>query len=332
MIYTDRIYGKIKITEPIILELINCPSIQRLKGIDQAGYPKPWFPGSPRTRFEHSTGVFILLKKYNAPLEEKVAGLIHDVSHLSFSHAIDYVLGKKDQGKTLDYQDNIFQEFVRKSEIPKILAKHNFDLDYILEEKNFPLKENDLPDICADRIDYFLRDIYAFGLINQKFIKKIFDSLAVFKNKIWAFKNFETAKDFAKRFMQFDNNYYSGYPTAIMFSTIANYLKYSLEKNYVSKKDFYQTDKEVLNKISKYLDEDLQLKKLYAAMNNKIKFKVYRKKPKKFEHHLFCKSRAVDPLFVEKNKFIRVSDVDKKFGKALEKYLVPKEYFIRFFK
>ncbi|MBM3255849.1 MAG: HD domain-containing protein [Candidatus Moranbacteria bacterium] len=89
MIYTDRIYGKIKITEPIILELINCPSIQRLKGIDQAGYSKPWFSGIPRTRFEHSMGVFILLKKYNACLEEQIAGLIHDASHLTFSHAKD---------------------------------------------------------------------------------------------------------------------------------------------------------------------------------------------------------------------------------------------------
>ena len=38
MEYTDRIYGKVNIEEPVILELINSPALQRLKGIDQSGY------------------------------------------------------------------------------------------------------------------------------------------------------------------------------------------------------------------------------------------------------------------------------------------------------
>jgi len=330
MIYTDRIYGKIKITEPAILELINCPSIQRLKGIDQAGYPKPWFPGNPRTRFEHSMGVFILLKKHDAPLEEQVAGLIHDVSHLAFSHAIDYVVGKKDQGKRLDYQDSIFDDFVRSSEIPGILNKYNFDLDYILNEKNFPLKENDLPDICADRIDYFLRDIFAFGIIDRKTLDSYLDNLISIDKKYWAFKNFKIAKSFAESFMRFDDNYYSGNLTAIMFATIANYLKYSLDKKYVAKKDFYKTDREVLDKIYKHLDKDLRLKSLFDAMNNKIHYKIYRKKPKKYDNHLFCKSRAVDPLCISRGKLKRVSEIDQAFGNTLRKYLKPKEYFIQF--
>jgi HD superfamily phosphohydrolase len=36
MQYTDIIYGAHEITEPIILELINTPAMQRLKGVDQA--------------------------------------------------------------------------------------------------------------------------------------------------------------------------------------------------------------------------------------------------------------------------------------------------------
>jgi HD superfamily phosphohydrolase len=36
MYYKDTIYGSYKIQEPVILELINSPAMQRLKGIDQA--------------------------------------------------------------------------------------------------------------------------------------------------------------------------------------------------------------------------------------------------------------------------------------------------------
>jgi len=35
MLYTDPIYGDVEIQEPVILELINSPAIQRLQGIEQ---------------------------------------------------------------------------------------------------------------------------------------------------------------------------------------------------------------------------------------------------------------------------------------------------------
>jgi len=64
MRYTDSVYGKIEIEEPVLLELINSPAVQRLKDIDQAGYFTAYFPNTSRSRFEHSLGVCLLLKKY----------------------------------------------------------------------------------------------------------------------------------------------------------------------------------------------------------------------------------------------------------------------------
>ena len=90
MKYLDQVYGENEINEPVILEIIASPEMQRLKGVDQAGYFEPYFPGVQHTRFEHSMGVYLLLKKYGAPLEEQIAGLIHDISHPAFSHAGDY--------------------------------------------------------------------------------------------------------------------------------------------------------------------------------------------------------------------------------------------------
>jgi hypothetical protein len=64
MIYDDHIYGRVEIQEPVILDLINSPAMQRLKGINQAGYFHVYFPSIPRSRFDHSLGVYFLLKKY----------------------------------------------------------------------------------------------------------------------------------------------------------------------------------------------------------------------------------------------------------------------------
>lgn len=151
MKYTDRVYGEFDITEPIIIELIESKPLRRLKEIDQAGYQPLWVKPNveigkyDHSRFAHSVGVYLLLRKYGAPFEEQIAGLIHDVSHSAFSHCIDYVLDAGSE-KEHNHQDNVFKDFVKKTEIPRILKKYGFDPDYIADDSHFPLKEKNLPD------------------------------------------------------------------------------------------------------------------------------------------------------------------------------------------
>jgi len=99
MKYKDRIYGEFKIAEPVILELIASKAMERLKEIDQAGYFEPYYPGTAHSRFEHSVGVYLLLKMFGAPIHEQIAGLIHDVSHSAFSHCVDYALDEGSEEK-----------------------------------------------------------------------------------------------------------------------------------------------------------------------------------------------------------------------------------------
>ena len=325
MNYNDRIYGNVEITETVILDLINCKTLQRLKDIDQAGYFEPHFPNTSYSRFEHSIGVYLLLKKYNATIEEQVAGLIHDVSHSAFSHCIDYVLDVGSQ-KTHNHQDNIFNEFVKKSEIPEILNKYGFDVDYILDDSNFPLKEKNLPDLCADRIDYSLRSAILFGEMNQLEIQNIIDNLIV-ENNNWIFKNFKTAEIYSNLFLKINTKYYSGLPSAIMFTTVGNYLRYALLKNYISELDLYTDDKTVLSKIEPYLKSDDKLSLLFDRMNNKIGFK---NDPNDYESEVFCKSRVINPYCYYNNEIKRVSDIDSNWKEILQKESVSKHYFIKF--
>lgn len=325
MKYLDKVYGESEINEPVILELINSKAIQRLKGINQMGYFSFCPAGkSTVTRHEHSLGVFLLLRKYGAKIEEQIAGLIHDVSHSVFSHCIDYVLIGA-SGKKQDRQDNIFADFVRNSDISKILEKYNFDLDYILNDKNFPLKETNLPDLCADRIDYFLRDSVDFNEIIPAEIKNILDNLFVKDNK-WVFKDFESGKKFAELFVLQNEKYYAGQASAAMFITVGDCLKYALEKKYISEEDLYKTDEVVLGKIRNNLQSDEKLNHLFLRMNNKIPFTISLDS----RGQVFCKSRAVDPLVFENGGIKRVSEIDKGWGKIVEEGLRPKQYLVEF--
>jgi hypothetical protein len=325
MIYHDRIYGKIKITEPVIIRLIQGRDIQRLKGIDQAGYAKAFFPGTEHTRFEHSLGVMNLLRIFRASLNEQIAGLIHDVSHSSFSHCIDYVF-KKGSQKMHDYQDSIFQKFIYKTEIPRILRKYKIDVECILDERNFPLKEKNLPDLCADRIDYSLRTAIMFKTIEAEKADYFIKNLTV-SNDHWMFKDFKSAEQFANLFFLLNKKYYSGFKSALMFKTVGDCLRYALEKRYISKKDLFTTDKYVLSKIRTFLKKDKQLAQLFLRMNNKIPCV---NNPQNYDVVVYCKSRVVDPLCFDSRKIKRVSEIDKNWKIIIEKELLPKKYYLRF--
>ncbi|MCX6794625.1 MAG: HD domain-containing protein [Candidatus Falkowbacteria bacterium] len=322
MRYEDRLYGETEITEQVILELINCPSMQRLKGVDQHGY----LPDSPETnfsRFEHSLGVYLLLKIYKASLEEQIAGLIHDVSHTAFSHCIDYALGA-DSEKKHDHQDNIFEDFVRESEIPQILEKYNLDLKFILDDKNFPLKETELPDLCADRLDYSLRAAIIYNLIKDG--KYFLDSLTA-ENGRWIFKDFTSAQKYAELFLKLNNDYYADLSAAAMLRSVGEYLRYALAREYITESDLYTTDQEVLKKITPYIPTDSKLKLLFKKMNNKADF---RNNPEDYDAKVFCKSRMVDPLCYHNGEIKRISEIEPKWKEIIKREAEPKEYYLKF--
>lgn len=321
----DPVYGDSEITEPVLLGIISGPTLQRLKEIDQSGYFHPHFPGSSHSRYEHSVGVCLLLKRYGASLAEQIAGLIHDVSHSAFSHCIDYVLNEGTQ-KTQSHQDDIHEEFVKKSEIPAVLERYGFTAEYILDDRHFPLKERDLPDLCADRIDYSLRGAIAFGEMQST--AYFLDHLTAQEDR-WIFDNFESAKKYAELFRMLNAVYYSGMPSAVMHLSVADYLRHALDKGYIAKSDLYTTDNTVLTKIEPHLKNDARLALLFERMNNRIPFENNQN-----DHHgvVFCKSRAVDPLCIHEGKVQRVSEIDTAWAALLKTESMPKQYFIKFAK
>ena len=326
MKYQDRIYGTIKINKPVILDLIKSPSVQRMKGVDQHGYFEPYFPGTAYSRFEHSLGVFILLKKFGAPLLEQIAGLLHDVSHTVFSHVADYVFSNG-SGERHNFQDDCFKEFIKKSEIPETLKKHKINCKDILDDSKFPLKEKELPDLCADRIDYFLRELEVTDKAKQEEIDEFLDNLTIIDN-LWIFKDKDLAKKYAYLFLEINNWFWSGLETAVMFKTTGDLLKYAIEKKILTKDDLFTTDEEVWAKIRPVVDKDDNLKLLVDRTNNKFKYKSHSKND--YDLHALCKSRVVDPLFLEGKALKRVSEIDSEFLKLKEKYSKPKEYYIKF--
>jgi len=93
-----------------VLELIDHPDFQRLRRVRQLGPAHLIYPGATHTRFEHSLGVFDKVRRYLtsllldadfvAAVSERdlltglAAGLLHDLGHYPFAHALE-ALGRK---------------------------------------------------------------------------------------------------------------------------------------------------------------------------------------------------------------------------------------------
>ena len=324
MLISDRIYGPQEIDEPIILELLASPFLERLKGVDQYGHFEAFFSGTASSRYDHSLGVFFLLRRYGASLAEQVSGLVHDVSHTVFSHCIDYLDGgdQKDQS----YQDTSLSTFLAQSDLPAILNKYGYALEYILDDHNFPLKEQSLPDLCADRIDYSLRDANKFIGLTPTEIQNILADLSVADGR-WIFKNQASAKNYAQIFFEVNQNYYCGLPSAVMLNSVGNYLNYALSKKYIRPDDLYTTDQAVLKKINNFLAVDPALEKLFQRLDNKVS---YVNNPADYDFLVFCKSRVVDPLFYDAGVVRRLSEADPVWKLTLAAERPPKKYFLKF--
>ncbi|MDD2840096.1 MAG: hypothetical protein PHY80_03125 [Rickettsiales bacterium] len=325
----DKIYGEVEITEPVLEELINSSALQRLKGIAQGGY-YPAYPRSQQkelTRFYHSVGDMLLLRRFNAPLEEQIAGLIHDVSHTSFSHTYDYIMNEADGQKKQDFQDSIHERFVLKSDIPQILEKYGYDLNYILDDSHFTLKENNTPNICSDRIDYSLRDDYfQVNLLGKEEREYILNSLMVFDGS-FVMKNFESAKFFAEFFWKLDEMQYSSLQSAVMFGIGGLLFKSAIDAKLITLNDFFdKNDAEILKIIEDNLNKNESVKKYYDYLH--LPTEEFESNPKNYIRQIFCKVRRIDPQFVDDGKLSRVSDYDMKFKERLDKRSKFNEYFL----
>jgi len=304
---TDKVYGELTITEPILLELLESSELERLKKISQYGVPDKYCHKKNFNRYEHSVGVMLLLRILGASVQEQVAGLLHDVSHSSFSHVVDWVFGEGVNGKE-NFQDNFHDEYIKKTTIPKILKKHGLSIADVVNNPSHTLLESDLPDICADRVDYTLRETSTDKSgIN---IQKIIDSLKAFDNRI-IFTSPEEAKTFAIQYLYLQKTNWGSLEARMDFALLGDALKSALNLEIIHKDDLWEKDEEELLEI------------LETSEDSKIQFclkELASKKPKVAEKRYSNKKvRFVDPLIVRGGKLCRLSELDHDFAVAMKK-------------
>jgi hypothetical protein len=297
----DAIYGKFTITSKVLVELVSSNPFQRLKGIAQFGIPDEYYHLKNYSRFDHCIGVMMLLKLLGAGEEEQIAGLLHDVSHTAFSHVIDWVVG---DGKTENFQDQQHVRFLTTSDIAGILQKYGYDPSRIADYHYFGLLEQELPDLCADRIDYSVRE---FPILTAR---ECIADLTVNDHKI-VFTHTDIALLFAKQFLNRQMEHWGGFEAASRYRIFADALRIAIKQHIITKDDFWQTDAFVVNKLINSGNKKI-LRILHV-----LEQKSLAQLPKSTVT-VQKKFRYVDPLIKADSKILRLSTLNKQFAQELK--------------
>ncbi len=320
MIVNDPVYGKFNINDQVLIQIIKSRPMQRLKGVNQFGQLREEYGLPFYSRYEHSVGVMLLLRRLGANLEEQVAGLIHDVSHTVFSHTIDIAFG--DHTKE-DYQDNTHREYVNSTVLPKILSEHGLSPDGITNIENYLLLERPLPGLCADRVDYTLRCLK--HATDPEVVDNLVSDLVVVRNEIM-FKSREQARIFGVDYFKSQNIHWAEPLHVARAYLLADVIRDATAKGIISAADFYKTDAYIIDRVRNSKDGELNTK--LHMLDGEIKLKIVKRNP---DYVLRAKRRYVDPKFVENGRVYMLSKVDPAYKKLIEKQseLIQKGIMVR---
>ncbi len=244
MRWHDRVYGDVAIEEPAILALIDCPTYQRLKGVRQAGPSALAFPFKDVTRFEHSLGVYFLLRRLGAPPREQVAGLLHDVSHTAFSHAVDFVISSREQ----DHHEQLKPLMLDRPDIVAALDRLGYAPHDFYDDAIYPILEQPLPALCADRLDYFLRDGMACGVVTPEAVARILGRTAVCDERI-ILTDLGVAREAVSLFNLMNRDWWASPTEAFIYNEFADVLREGLRLGILNPDDLLTEDDLVLAKL-----------------------------------------------------------------------------------
>ena len=232
----------------------NHPALLRLKSIDQGG-PIVYFRNTPKlSRYDHSVGVYNILKHIGQPEHVCLAGLFHDISHTTFSHVADYFHCMDDHD--VSYQDTVHHWYIQESKLGQALTEHNISPDIIMPDL-YPALEAPLPDLCADRIEYNLHTAYIYKSLTSNQISEILSKLE-FDGERWFFTSVDHAHVMAKQSLFFCENVWAHHDNYFLNITFAHILKIAVDKGLFTLKDLhFFTDKHILDILEKSADADI---------------------------------------------------------------------------
>ncbi len=311
----DPVYGAATLTEPLLIDLYHAAAVQRLAHVYQGGVTAFIRPERATTRLDHSVGVMLLLRRLGASPVEQAAGLLHDVPHTAFSHVIDFVFPNREHVYHEEHRDEVFAA----SDLPEILARHGLDWREVAEAENFALLEQPLPELCADRLDYFLRD----GVVDEEAFtadvaRDFLGHLRVHGGRL-VVDDLDAARWLGEQFIALDDAIWCSVQEVGWYAVMARALRAALEHGVLVEADFAGTDEPLMARLRAADVPEIQ--RWLALLRRDVAFARDEAAP---DLIVLPKVRAVDPPVLHNGAVTPLSRLDAAFARRRAGYIAEK--------
>ena len=313
--HRDPIHGLIVLDQPVLCDLYHTQAVQRLAYIYQAGVTAFIRPERNITRLEHSLGVLALLQRCGARLEEQVAGLLHDVPHTAFSHVIDFVFPNAEH----TYHEAHREAVIGASDLPACLARHGLDWRRITDAAHYALLEQPLPALCADRLDYFLRDGLALQLFTSTEAVDLLAQLQVLDGRI-VVGDLNAARWLGEAFIAVDDAIWCSVREVGWYACMAQALRVAIETRLLTEADLAGTDAVLMERLR--IAPDTRIQYWLAQLRPDVDFI---RVATGGDLTALPKVRALDPPVVCNGGSVPLSMLDPVFARRRAVYIASKQ-------
>lgn len=338
---------------------LSIPILTRLKGVGLL-CGTDWTPFFSNnfyySRFDHSVGVALIAWHFTHDKAQTIAGLLHDVSTPAFSHVSDFRKGDS-LTQTATEEDNSSM-LASSKELLACLKQDGLTLDQVDDYHKYPVCDNEVPFLSADRLEYMFPSGAALSgtwSLTESFsldeIKMMYDDLVLCQNENGlpepGFKTLSIAETYTKRttdiglFLQKNED-----KMAMQFP--AEILNIAVQLGLLQERDFFDlSEKEIIEKLDDVLKQNPDAKipektdvSLWPTSIEKfcVLYRTYRSFKKitrlkiPLENHycvnLKVKQRYINPLVVTEDKksgdlytAARVTALSEKTKKEIEDFL-----------
>ena len=185
---------------------IALPVLQRLKGVGLlcgTDWTKLYKNRFYYSRLDHSVGVSLIIWHFTHDKAQALAGLFHDASTPVFSHVSDF---RKGDALTQTATEAPNESLLKNDKaLCGLLAEDGLTVDQICDYHIYPVADNEIPQLSADRLEYMFPSGMALdGSWDLASIERAYNDIVVLKNEEGqdelGFKTLEIAEDYCRRF------------------------------------------------------------------------------------------------------------------------------------
>ena len=314
-----------------LYEYANTKEMQRLSHVSQncgTDYTKVFNNKVYYSILDHSIGVALIIWNFTKDKKQTLAGLFHDIATPTFKHCIDFMNGDY---KTQESTEELTKDIIGNSkEIMELLQRDNIKLEEVSDYHIYPIADNDLPKLSADRLEYNFSGGLFFdskNLLDLAKIKKLYSDITILKNEDGidelGFMHIDIAEDFVHTLKDVWPLWISNKDKLTM-QFIADTVKKMNVAGYITKNDLYTLEeKEIIKRIENC--EDKKISETFKMFENADHINESEEAVNgKYCISLEGKRRYIVPLVNNQGKSKRITDISECAKQDVEDYLNSK--------